>query len=60
MKRNSFCHRPRLQVNELPVKMISDHSVLSMLKIGKGLPSRMVRWKLKLAYYNVDIEHKAG
>lgn len=40
--------------------MITDHSALTKLMNGKGLSSRKVCWSLKLAEYNVDIEHRAG
>lgn len=52
----------RCNFNEILVKVIADHSaLLEILKLtdGKGLPLRMVRWSLKLAEYNVDIEDSA-
>lgn len=38
--------------NELPLKAITDHSVLTKFMNGKGLSARTVRWSLKLSQYN--------
>lgn len=42
------------------MKVVMDHSALTKLTSGKGLSSRTVRWSLKLAEYNVDIENRVG
>ncbi|GFU85621.1 hypothetical protein TNCV_1719121 [Trichonephila clavipes] len=42
----------------LPVKGIADYAALTRLTHGKNLPSRMIRWVLKLAEFNVEWEHR--
>lgn len=41
------------------MKWVLDNSPLTKLMNHKGLSSRMVHWRLKLAEYNVNIEHSA-
>ncbi|GFV95492.1 retrovirus-related Pol polyprotein from transposon 297 [Trichonephila clavipes] len=41
----------------LPVKVITDHAVLTKLTNGKNLSSRMIRWALKLSEFNLEWEH---
>lgn len=45
---------------QLPVKVVTEHSVLTKLAHYKGLSSRIVRRCLNLAEFNVETEHKAG
>lgn len=42
------------------MKVVTDHSDLTKLTNGKGLPSRTDRWCLKLSLKGVDIEHRAS
>ncbi|GFU18973.1 retrovirus-related Pol polyprotein from transposon 297 [Trichonephila clavipes] len=49
-----------LKEDPLPVKVITDHVALTRLRHGKNLSSRMIRWILKLAEFNVDWEHHPG
>ncbi|GFW21071.1 retrovirus-related Pol polyprotein from transposon 412 [Trichonephila clavipes] len=44
----------------LPVKVITDHAVLTKLTNGKNLSSRMIRWALKLSEFNIEWEHRPG
>ncbi|GFW68098.1 retrovirus-related Pol polyprotein from transposon opus [Trichonephila clavipes] len=44
----------------LPVKVITDHAALTKLTNGKNLPSRMIRWALKLSEFNIEWEHRPG
>ncbi|GFX42234.1 retrovirus-related Pol polyprotein from transposon opus [Trichonephila clavipes] len=53
---NKFC----TYLGPLPVKVIRDHAALTKLTHGKNLSSRMIRWVLKLAEFNVEWEHRAG
>ena len=41
-----------------PVTAITDHSALTKLTYGKGLSSRIIKWALKLADYNIVIEQE--
>lgn len=40
---NKFCY----YFNDLPVKVVTDHTAFTKLMNGKGLSSRMVCWSLK-------------
>ncbi|GFW70680.1 retrovirus-related Pol polyprotein from transposon opus [Trichonephila clavipes] len=44
----------------LPVKVITDHTTLTKLAIGKNLSSRMIRWALKLSEFNIEWELRPG
>ncbi|GFX03812.1 retrovirus-related Pol polyprotein from transposon opus [Trichonephila clavipes] len=44
----------------LPLKVITDHAVLTKLTNGKNLSSRMIRWALKLSEFNLEWEHRPG
>ncbi|GFX02278.1 retrovirus-related Pol polyprotein from transposon opus [Trichonephila clavipes] len=44
----------------LPVKLITDHAVLTKLTNGKNLSSRMIRWAPKLSEFNIEREHRPG
>ncbi|GFR24689.1 retrovirus-related Pol polyprotein from transposon opus [Trichonephila clavata] len=50
----------RTYFGSLPVKLITDHAALTKLTNGKNLSSRMIRWTLKLANFNVKWEHRPG
>lgn len=44
---------------KLPVKVVRYQSALTTLTNSKSLSSKMVRWSLKFAEYNVEIDHRA-
>ncbi|GFV65722.1 retrovirus-related Pol polyprotein from transposon opus [Trichonephila clavipes] len=50
----------RTYLGSLPVKVISDHAALTRSTNGKNLSSRMIRWFLKLAEFNIEWEHRSG
>ncbi|GFV22597.1 transposon Tf2-11 polyprotein [Trichonephila clavipes] len=50
----------RTYLDSLPVKGITDHAALTRLTNGKNLYSRMIRWVLKLAEFNIGWEHRSG
>ncbi|GFW46688.1 retrovirus-related Pol polyprotein from transposon 297 [Trichonephila clavipes] len=50
----------RTYLGSLPIKVIMDHAALTRLKNGKILSSRMIRWVLKLAEFNIEWEHLTG
>ncbi|GFV54525.1 retrovirus-related Pol polyprotein from transposon 17.6 [Trichonephila clavipes] len=41
-------------------QVITDHVALTKLTNGKNLPSRMIRWTLKLSEFNIEWEHRPG
>ncbi|GFX67879.1 retrovirus-related Pol polyprotein from transposon opus [Trichonephila clavipes] len=48
----------RTYLGSLPIKVITDHAALTRLTHGKNLSSRMIRWVLKLAEFNIEWEHR--
>ncbi|GFW70193.1 hypothetical protein TNCV_4467521 [Trichonephila clavipes] len=48
----------RKYLGSLPIKVITDHAALTRLTHGKNLSSRMIRWVLKLAEFNMEWEHR--
>ncbi|GFY33413.1 retrovirus-related Pol polyprotein from transposon opus [Trichonephila clavipes] len=44
----------------LPVKVITDHAVLTKLTNGKNLSCPRIRWALKLSEFNIEWEHRPG
>ncbi|GFY66042.1 transposon Tf2-11 polyprotein [Trichonephila inaurata madagascariensis] len=48
----------RTYLGAMPIKVITDHAALTRLTHGKNLSSRMIRWVLKLAEFNIEWEHK--
>ncbi|GFT34700.1 retrovirus-related Pol polyprotein from transposon opus [Trichonephila clavipes] len=50
----------RTYFGTLPVKVITDHAVLTKLTNGKNLSSRMIRWTLKLSEFNIEWEYRRG
>ncbi|GFU11828.1 retrovirus-related Pol polyprotein from transposon gypsy [Trichonephila clavipes] len=46
----------RTYLGSLPIKVITDHAALTHLTTGKNLSNRMIRWALKLAEFNIEIE----
>ena len=50
----------KVYFSNIPVKSITDHSALTNLVNGKDLSPRMIRWALKLAEFNINIENRAG
>ncbi|GFY23360.1 retrovirus-related Pol polyprotein from transposon 297 [Trichonephila clavipes] len=50
----------RTYLGSLPIKVITDHAALTHLTTGKNLSSRIIRWALKLAEFNIEWEHRAG
>lgn len=44
----------------LPIKVITDHSALTKLTTGRNLSPRLIRWALRLAEFNIEIEHREG
>ncbi|GFW68235.1 retrovirus-related Pol polyprotein from transposon 297 [Trichonephila clavipes] len=44
----------RPYLGSLPIKVITDHAALTRLTHGKNLSSRMIRWVLKLAEFNIE------
>lgn len=55
-----FClHKFCCSFNDIPLKVTTDISALKWLN-SKGLSARMACWSLKLAQYNVGIEHGTG
>ncbi|GFX37448.1 hypothetical protein TNCV_1905991 [Trichonephila clavipes] len=49
-----------MYLGSLPVKLIKNHTALTRLTNGKNVSSRMIRWILKLAEFNVQWEHRSG
>ncbi|GFV83617.1 retrovirus-related Pol polyprotein from transposon gypsy, partial [Trichonephila clavipes] len=49
----------RAYLGSLPIKFITDYAALTRLTHGKNLSSRMIRWVLKLAEFNIE-EHRDG
>ncbi|GFX67871.1 retrovirus-related Pol polyprotein from transposon 297 [Trichonephila clavipes] len=47
-------------LGSLPIKVITDHAALTRLTNGKNLSSRMIRWVLKLAEFNIEWKHRIG
>lgn len=43
---------------QLEAKIVTDHTALTKFTNGKCLSYRMVRWRLKLAKYNIVIERR--
>ncbi|GFW46628.1 retrovirus-related Pol polyprotein from transposon gypsy [Trichonephila clavipes] len=50
----------RTYLGSLPIKVITDHAALTRLTNGKNLSSRMIRWVLKLAEFNIKWEYRFG
>ncbi|GFV77778.1 retrovirus-related Pol polyprotein from transposon 297 [Trichonephila clavipes] len=50
----------RTYLCSLPIKVITDHAALTLLTHGNNLWSRMIRWALKLAEFNMECEHRPG
>ncbi|GFX76068.1 retrovirus-related Pol polyprotein from transposon opus [Trichonephila clavipes] len=50
----------RTYLGSLPIKVITDHAALTRLTQGKNLSSRMIRWVLKLAEFNIEWKHWSG
>ncbi|GFW44400.1 retrovirus-related Pol polyprotein from transposon 17.6 [Trichonephila clavipes] len=48
----------RTYLASLPIKVITDHAALTRLKNSKNLSSRMIRWVLKLAEFNIEWKHR--
>ncbi|GFT01948.1 retrovirus-related Pol polyprotein from transposon opus [Trichonephila clavipes] len=48
----------RTYLGSLPIKVITDHAALTRLTHGKNLLSRMIRWVLKIAEFNIEWEHR--
>ncbi|GFS88626.1 retrovirus-related Pol polyprotein from transposon 17.6 [Trichonephila clavipes] len=46
--------------SSLPLKVITYHAALTKLTNRKNLSSRMIKWALKLAEFNVECEHRPG
>ncbi|GFS93241.1 retrovirus-related Pol polyprotein from transposon gypsy [Trichonephila clavipes] len=46
----------RTYLGSLPTKVITDHAALTHLTNGKKLSNRMIRWALKLAEFNIELE----
>ncbi|GFX31379.1 retrovirus-related Pol polyprotein from transposon 17.6 [Trichonephila clavipes] len=50
----------RTHLGSLPIKVTTDHAALTRLTLGKNLSSRMIRWVLKLADFNIECERRSG
>ncbi|GFW75684.1 retrovirus-related Pol polyprotein from transposon opus [Trichonephila clavipes] len=50
----------RTYLGSLPIKVITDHAALIRLTHGKNLSSRMIRWVLNLAEFNIEWEYRPG
>ncbi|GFV25836.1 retrovirus-related Pol polyprotein from transposon 17.6 [Trichonephila clavipes] len=50
----------RAYLGPLPVKVITDHATLTHLINDKKLSSRMIRWVLKLATFDIEQGHRPG
>ncbi|GFW12080.1 retrovirus-related Pol polyprotein from transposon 297 [Trichonephila clavipes] len=48
----------RIYLGSLPIKVFTDHTALTRLTHGKNMSSRMIRWALKLAEFNIECEHR--
>ncbi|GFS69557.1 retrovirus-related Pol polyprotein from transposon 17.6 [Trichonephila clavipes] len=53
---NKYC----AYFGSLPLKVITYHAALTKLTNRKNLSSRMIKWALKLAEFNVECEHHPG
>ncbi|GFW29836.1 retrovirus-related Pol polyprotein from transposon opus [Trichonephila clavipes] len=50
----------RSYFGSLPVKVITNHAVLTKLTNGINLSSRIIRWALKLSEFNTEWEDRPG
>ncbi|GFX09587.1 retrovirus-related Pol polyprotein from transposon gypsy [Trichonephila clavipes] len=50
----------RAYLGSLPIKVITNPAALTRLTHDKNLSSRMIRWVLKLAEFNIEWEHRPG
>ncbi|GFX91020.1 retrovirus-related Pol polyprotein from transposon 17.6 [Trichonephila clavipes] len=50
----------RTYLGVLLIRVITDHAALTRLTHGKNLSNRLIRWALKLAEFNIELEHRPG
>ncbi|GFV98991.1 retrovirus-related Pol polyprotein from transposon opus [Trichonephila clavipes] len=50
----------RTYLDSLTIKVMADPATLTRLTYGKNLSNRMIRWALKLAEFNIEMEHRPG
>ncbi|GFT57578.1 retrovirus-related Pol polyprotein from transposon 17.6 [Trichonephila clavipes] len=50
----------RTYLGSLPIKVITDHAALTRLTHSKDMSSRMIRWILKLAEFNIEWKNRPG
>ncbi|GFU45650.1 retrovirus-related Pol polyprotein from transposon gypsy [Trichonephila clavipes] len=50
----------RTYLGSLPIKVVTHYTALTHLTNAKNLASRMIRWVLKLAEFNIEWKHRVG
>ncbi|GFU45600.1 retrovirus-related Pol polyprotein from transposon 17.6 [Trichonephila clavipes] len=50
----------RTYLGSLPIKVVTHYTALTHLTNGKNWASRMIRWVLKLAEFNIEWKHRVG
>ncbi|GFU85763.1 retrovirus-related Pol polyprotein from transposon gypsy [Trichonephila clavipes] len=56
----SALNKFRTYLGSLPIKVFTDHAALTRLTHRKNLSSRMIRWILKLAEFNIEWKNRPG
>ncbi|CAF1635278.1 unnamed protein product, partial [Didymodactylos carnosus] len=54
------CTHFRAYIEGVKVKVLTDHKALKWLQNTKDLSSRLARWAMRLAAYDLDIGHRPG
>ncbi|CAF4922690.1 unnamed protein product, partial [Rotaria magnacalcarata] len=54
------CNYYRPYIEETRFTAITDHKALKWLHSTKDLSSRLARWAIQIATYDIDIQHRPG